>query len=458
MLQHKGKAKTANRDTARMLPHDSLAEAGVISSMLVWPKIIPKAADALSPEDFYYEKHQHIFSGLCALGHAADLITLRNWLSERGLLDKAGGQAYLAQLVNTASTGAGWQYWSEIVKKHAEKRRIVILCQNTIESCLSQYSDIEEVLSNHHQGLTDLEIGDKWRHKRGVCIENVYDAERCLEAYREYVKTLKQNRFITGIHEIDKRIRGVSGGEVLFIIARGGTFKTAILQNLLKNYVNNSSWGAIFFTIEMPIPAITERYHQIIDGSPGKDIEEFYRTDKDGVQGLVSDLERRFTQEIKNLYFVDVKVSVKDIIAYVRLVQNRKKIKVGLIGIDYLGLMDGEEQSEYEAVSNLARGMKDLAKLLNIPVVVICQTSRKAGSGNVEVTLDMGRGSGVIEEAADFILGLWQDGDDLVCKILKNRKGPKGSSWVLDLNPENLRLGASARKWESRSKGKGIEI
>jgi len=69
----------------------------------------------------------------------------------------------------------------------------------------------------------------------------VYDSKRMLDEYQSYIKSLKQNRFITGIHEIDKRIRGVAGGEVLTIIARAGSFKTAMLQNLLKNYIKNSA-------------------------------------------------------------------------------------------------------------------------------------------------------------------------------------------------------------------------
>ena len=79
------------------------------------------------------------------------------------------------------------------------------------------------------------------RPKPRIDISHVYDSKRMLDEYQSYIKSLKQNRFITGIHEIDKRIRGVAGGEVLTIIARAGSFKTAMLQNLLKNYIKNSA-------------------------------------------------------------------------------------------------------------------------------------------------------------------------------------------------------------------------
>jgi replicative DNA helicase len=126
--------------------------------------------------------------------------------------------------------------------------------------------------------------------------------------------------------------------------------------------------------------------------------------------------------------------------------------------------MDGPGQGEYEIVSRLARECKGLAKMLNLPVIVISQTSRKAGAGDVEISLDMGRGSGAIEESADFVLGLFQverdrlsiedrePDHDVICKILKNRKGPKGSRWRLDLDPSNLRIGPNAKPWEPPKK------
>jgi replicative DNA helicase len=141
---------------------------------------------------------------------------------------------------------------------------------------------------------------------------------------------------------------------------------------------------------------------------------------------------------------------------------------MGVIGIDYLGLLDARGPNEYEIVSRLARDVKTMAKEINLPVVLLTQTSRKAGSGDTEITVDMGRGSGAIEEAADFVLGLFQDerqtdnGEpeyDLICKILKNRKGPRNSMWKLDLDPRNFRLGPAAEPWKSQTKhGRGNDL
>jgi replicative DNA helicase len=365
-------------------------------------------------------------------------------------------------LVDVVSTSAGVEHHAKTVKEHSIKRKLVLMATDLIDQ--SERLSSEELASNVKQRLNAIDIRDRFGFKSGVDISNVYTPAKCLKEYDEYIRTLRGNRFITGIHEIDRRIRGVAGGEVLFIIARAGSFKTAMLQNLLKNYIQHSSWGAIFFSIEMPIASVTERYHQITQGSTGRDIEEIYVTTKNGTSQIKAALETKFIEDLKNLFIIPTKVSISEVARYVKLIEKEYQITIGTIGIDYLGLMEGKGQGEYEIVSKLARDCKGLAKLLNLPVIVVAQTSRRAGSGDVEISLDMGRGSGAIEESADFVLGLFQaererlsieDEEpkyDLICKILKNRKGSKGSRWLLDLDPANLRIGPDAEPWEPPKK------
>ena len=246
--------------------------------------------------------------------------------------------------------------------------------------------------------------------KHKVDISNVYDAARMVEAYKQHIANLKKNRFILGIPEIDKRIRGVAGGEVLTILARSGSFKTAMLQNLLKNYVQNSAWASVFFSIEMPVASVTERYFQILDGCTGREVETMFTdTTQTGVKDAAIG---QFVKDLQRFFVIPTRVSLSDIAAYVQLIETEKNIKVGVIGIDYLGLMDGPGSNTYETISRLATGTKNIAKLLNIPVILLSQVSRKGGSGQSEISLDMGRDSGAIEEGADFVLGLWQQPRD----------------------------------------------
>lgn len=435
----------------RIPPHNVEAEQAVLSAMLINPQIRTRVADLLSPDDFYREAHALIYDPL--RDPLYDAISLYAEMESRGITEKCGGKDYLFVLAGVVPTSAGWEYHANIVKDRSNRRKLIQYCQITSETAFALHEDLENTLKSHHKALVDLKIMDPASNRGIVDISNVYTPEKSLQTYSEYISKLKKNRFITGIQEIDRCIRGISGGELLFLIARGGTFKTAILQNLLKNYVNHSAWGAAFFSIEMPVFSITERYHEIIQGSEGKEIEEFYTSTVEGVEDHREQLEKIYINHLKNLYIIDACISLKDIRAYTRLIESYYHTKIGVVGIDYLGLMDGEGRGEYEIVSNLARGLKTTARNMDIPVICICQTSRKGGAGNIEFTLDMGRGSGAIEEAADFVFGFWEDEKgQIICKIAKNRKGPKGISWILDLDKSNLRLGNTATYWEPPKK------
>ena len=297
---------------------------------------------------------------------------------------------------------------------------------------------------------------DKKSENKKVSIDNVYTPQRMLQSYQEYVKTLKQNRFITGIHEIDKKIRGVAGGEVLTIIARSGAFKTTALQNMLKNYVNNSAWGSIFFSIEMPVANLTERFLQQFDSSTGREIEEYY---SGGHSDFYKPIEQRFLKSLNKLFVIPNRVSLSDISEYKQLIESHYNLKIGVIGVDYMGLIDQQGQNEYAIMSEIAKNTKVLAKELNIPIVMLCQTSRQGGQGTSELDMTAARGSGAIEEAADFLLGMWKEyvpvedaitrlvvdkKPELICKILKNRKGPEGGKWKLQLSPEYFQIGSDA--------------
>jgi putative DNA primase/helicase len=297
---------------------------------------------------------------------------------------------------------------------------------------------------------------------------HIYTPERMATEYRDYVKSLEKQRFITGIKEIDHCIRGVAGGEVLTLLARAGCFKTTMLQHLLMRYAQNSQWSAVFFSLEMPVSSLAERYLQMIGEVSGRAVENAYK--EPGKSDMVETLEQVFLEDLKGLYVVPVKVSLDDVKGYVRLVEAKFQVKVGVLGIDYLGLLDEPGKNEYEIVSRLARDIKGLAKELSMPIVLLSQTSRRAGSGEIEISMDMARGSGAVEESADFCLGLFQSEQprlstaadepsyDVVCKILKNRKGPKGLMFKLDLDAESLRLGDTAEAWTPPRKGKGNDL
>jgi replicative DNA helicase len=272
--------------------------------------------------------------------------------------------------------------------------------------------------------------------------KHIYDAERSIEAYHEYQELSDQIVFKTGIDMIDTSIKGLGPGEVLTIIARSGVWKTTLAQKFVYEYLKSSPLLVLFFSIEMPVPNIVYRYRKAAH-DPNKQPDDHYR------------------EVFQNLVIVDAKVSTEDIFHYTKEIEMERDVEVGLICIDYLGLMDGFGKDDYQRVSHIARDIKVLAKGLNVPIILVAQCSRKAGDGTIELSLDMIRDSGAIEESADFVLGLWKEEQQtlstewvpdpewkVICKILKNRKGPAGATFVLELDASNYRIGNKAEVWQ----------
>lgn len=428
-------------------PQAVLSEQYLLGACINQPSILKKTSKILISSDFYREAHEIIFQAMLDADTDLDLSVLAAILKKSELLERAGGLSYVMGLAIGNNTAA-WEYHANRVKEFSQKRQLLQMAQTLASKISDENAASFELADSMRKWLTDIEIGDNLKTRSSVDLDNVYTPERCIEEYEKYISTLSKNRFITGIHEIDAKIRGVAGGELLFVIARAGTFKTAILQNLLKNYIQNSAWGAVFFSLEMPVPAITERYHEISSGVSGWEIESAYR--ENSLHRPV--YQESFIKNLKNLFIVPSRVSIPEIIQYVKLIEKHWHLKIGVLGIDYLGLMDGQGKGEYEIVSNLARDLKNMAKLINLPVIAIAQTSRRAGVGETEIMLDHARGSGAIEEAADFVLGTFKHQDDLILKILKNRKGRTGHCFRLDLDPVTLRLGPNAEDWEPPKK------
>ena len=433
-------------------PHDLDAEIAILSGMLNYPDNILQVMQEIHPDDLYREAHIEICRAFFALKKDSNLISIKDYLLKNDRLEPAGGIEYLMSLVEASSTAAGYRRYCEIVKDLSKRRRMITGFATLSEQCFNSHAEITEIIGSAKTLLSGITVKDLYYLKSMVDLDNVYTPERMIAEYEAYIDDLQKNRFITGIQEIDKRIRGVAGGETLFIIARAGCFKTAVLQNLLRNYVQHSSWGAAFFSIEMPVASIAERYHEIISGIKGKEVEEAYESSKQGYPEATEHLKKEFREGIKGIYVIPSSVSVKEVIQYIKIIEAEYRQKIGIIGIDYLGLMDSDGKGEYEKVSNISRELKSMAKLTNLPVIAICQTSRKAGSGETEVSLDMGRGSGAIEENADFVLGLFRDEEDVICKILKNRKGNIGTCWALELEKSTLTLGPGSAFWEAKDK------
>lgn len=283
------------------------------------------------------------------------------------------------------------------------------------------------------EAFCDGQCPFKGRETEAPPTDRVYDVRGAYEAYLRYIQQLRKAKVTLGLGKLDEKMRGVAPGEVCQIIARSGVGKTALVLNILRHAVRAGSVPALFFTMEMPLAQVYERMAQIANRVPGWQVEQETLRSVVAEQGRAEELAGTVFTEFGGLYFVeDDGLDLEQVRRFCETATDLVGQPIRLVAIDYMGRMNGGPGSVYEVTSRVAKGIKWLAKELNVAVVSLHQLSRAGGDGTVPVTIEMARDSGVIEEAADFVLGLWRpemresvskDEEPIRIALLKNRKG-----------------------------------
>jgi len=269
----------------------------------------------------------------------------------------------------------------------------------------------------------------------------IMDFRQAQQQYERYIEMLAEAKVTLGLPVLDEAMRGLAPGETLWIMARAGVGKTAFLLNILA-YNSEIGVDSLFCTLEQPAAQIYERAVQIAVGQSGLDVESVFsramvakRVGTRLPEEYVDWTERTW-QRFQHVRMADRDaMTMEDVEAVVRAYERRYGCVPRILAIDYLGRMDGGQGSNYEVTSRLAKQAKSLAKALGVAVILIHQVSREGGDGSQEVSLHMARDSGQVEEAADFVLGLWRPdlheaikykvAEERVCAaLLKCRRGP----------------------------------
>ena len=268
------------------------------------------------------------------------------------------------------------------------------------------------------------------KQKDRVTIDNIYTMDEARGKYLEYIKNLEKRQIRLGFPFLDKEMRGVAPGEVCEILARSGVGKTAAALNIIKHQ-SQAGIKVLFFSLEQPVAQIYERSVQIAGGATGAEVEQAYKN-----QGPLTDgLNLVLSEKYSNLYIVDEDyLTYEELRDFIELAPQKIGEKPGVVIIDYLGRMKGGRGTSYEVTSELAKLLKRLAKDTDTAIIYLHQTNRSGKTGAEPVTMDMARDSGVVEEAADFVIGMWRPDidkpeaqasltEEIRVALLKNRKG-----------------------------------
>lgn len=415
-------------------PHDLEAERSVLGCCLLEPDVIDLVADRLRAEDFYAERHRVVYESLVALrarGDAIDQLTLRSTLNDAGNLRRAGGDEQLLSLMSQIPTVAHVEDHAERVRQRAAIRRMIDACQQSAAEGYAASSDPDSYLDRaEHRVFSaahDRRSESGMQHVREI----IHDVFQQLQRAQEQGRRI--HGLPSGIVELDSKTTGLHPGQLIVVGARPGMGKSMFGGNLASANARNDRPAAVF-SLEMGRDEWAKRIlaaEAHIDGQRLR-TADMRAADWDRVVDAAQDVSGW------NLHIDDTPaLTLLQIRSRCRRLQARHGLS--LIVIDYLQLMRSglKHDSREQEIAEISRGLKALAKELEVPVVALAQLNRGVeGRRDKRPVLADLRESGQVEQDSDVVMFLYRDElydpktNDLgIVEIIvaKQRSGPLGT-------------------------------
>lgn len=416
MAQQNGSNYSKNDDKSlteggRVPPQAVEVEEAVLGAMLIEQEAATIALQMLKAEDFYKPAHRHIYETIQNLyerDNPLDLLTVESELRDNNLLDTIGGASYLADLTRSVSSAANIDYHAQIISEKSIKRKLILQCNEIIKNAYDTTTDAFESLDAAEQKI--FEISNTKNRTGAQAISDV------LKDTLQYLEDLRgKPSGITGVPtglDVDKYTSGWQPGDLIIIAARPSMGKTAFTLTAARNAVlypdESMRTGVAIFSLEMSSQQLVQRFLTMearIDAQAART----GRLKDDEFKRLIDAASRLFTA---NIFIDDTPgLSLMELRAKSRRLKSEHDI--GLIVVDYLQLMSAHSKeigSREQEIATISRGLKALAKELNVPVVALSQLSRQVEQrgGDKRPQLSDLRESGSIEQDADVVCFLYR--------------------------------------------------
>jgi len=415
----------------------------VLGSMLIEREACEKALDLLHETDFYLDPHKRIFRSIFTLfgaGQAIDGVTVSEELRKKSELDGVGGGSYLAELINKVTTAAHVEYYGRLVKEKAILRDLIAVATGVVTACYTQEKDPKQILDEAQGSI--LKVSER-QTLQGVTEMKDLVHEVVEQIERAHHSKQEVTGIPTGLRAFDKMTTGFQKSDLILIAARPSQGKTAIALNMVAHAVLEKNLPVLFFSLEMNKHAIMQRFIASEAKVNLKDIRTGYFK-RDRWQDLTGAAARfgdapLFINDNPGMTVMSVRTISRQLMT--RLRQEKKEL--GMVVIDYLQLLrggGGRSENRQQEVSEISRGLKQLARELNLPVIALSQLSRasedKSRLDNRPKLSDL-RESGSLEQDADVVAMIHREGyykpNDPTLEnkaeiiIAKQRQGPTGS-------------------------------
>ncbi len=422
-----------------MLPQQVEAEIAILGSIFINPSKIDEAIDLLESDDFFDQRNKLIFNAMASLhseGRPIDPTTVIARLTSNGDLEIAGGTEYIASLALYEYTSSHIDTYIELVTQASLRRKSIFELQNLVEQGFDTKLSSDAYLDTVETRL--LEMSRKRTVSGFESIRSV--GERVFKHTEEQSK--RKSEIIglnTGFDKLNKLTQGFQPGQLIILAARPGAGKSAMSLNLAFNIATKNNVDVAIFALEMPSDQLVER---LIASDSSIALGNIKNGNLDKPAWV------RFNTSISKLsnvglYFDDTPDTTISLIrAKCRSKKAEKGSKLGLVIVDYLQLItDPQAKNTVERVTKITRGLKLMARELDVPVIALSQLSRDIEKQNAaskaqdttkqarEPVLSDLRDSGSIEQDADIVMFIHRKdlrSPDTKLIVAKNRSGANG--------------------------------
>ncbi|WP_027399457.1 replicative DNA helicase [Anaerovorax odorimutans] len=391
----------------RVPPHNDDAEKSVIGSVILDKEALFDVMEILKPEDFYNEMHKEIFAAILEIyrrNEPVDTLTLSEELKKRKSLEMVGGRAYIALLSSMVPSTSNASYYAKIVGEKAVLRRLIGTASDIIEKGYQEKMEPEEVLDYAERGIFEIAQTRQtkdYQNIKDVLWKNISKIDELSKIEGSLTG------LTTGFIDLDSKTAGLQKSDLIMLAARPSMGKTAFALNIAQHAAIKSGAKVLIFSLEMAAEQLGQRLLSM--------------ESKIEMQKLrVGNIERKDWDQINialdTLSKANINIDDTPGISVMEMKNKCRRLKaevgLDLIIIDYLQLMalEGRTESRQQEVSTISRLLKQLAREMDCPVIVLSQLSRapEQRADHRPILSDL-RESGSIEQDADIVMFLYRD-------------------------------------------------
>lgn len=434
-------------DKGKLPPQNISAEVSLLGSILIDNEVMVDIADKIIDDDFYEPKHKIIYDKMMRLyqKHSPiDLLTLANELKSAVQLDQIGGTKYLAELTNYVPSAAHAIEYANIVHEAAVRRNLTKAADRIANLAYQTDQDVQAVLAQAEANLYAVSEDSQQTEMQPLesLLSDAFEKMTYLHQNKDKLRGVR-----TGFKDLDKITAGLQKSDLIILAARPAMGKSTLAQNIAYNVALREKKSVLFFSLEMSNSQVVDRLISEASGVDSWNIRTGNLTQEDftkisDAMGEMSEAPIKF-EDKPGMTVLEMKIKAQ---------REAHKNPLGLIVVDYLQLMSSSKsygENRVQEISEISRGLKLMARELDVPVLALSQLSRSVEQRpDKRPMLSDLRESGSIEQDADLVMFVYREDyynpdterrhiTDLI--IGKHRNGPTGSV-ELYFHPDRLKF------------------